>query len=59
VDGDIRTLELLKAPTVLVLHDFTNRGFQAASILLVSEAGSDVNVVASLVGPNKSITIII
>src|SRR5262249_49243871 len=33
VDGSgIRTLKLLKAPTLLVLHDFTNQGFQAASI---------------------------
>jgi hypothetical protein len=33
VDGSgIRTLKLLKAPAVLVLHDFTSRGFQAASI---------------------------
>jgi hypothetical protein len=28
----VRTLRLLKTPTLLVLHDFTNHGFQAASL---------------------------
>jgi hypothetical protein len=33
VDGSgIRTLRLLKTPTLLVLHDFTNHGFQTASL---------------------------
>jgi hypothetical protein len=33
VDGSgVRTLRLLKAPTLLVLHDFTNHGFQHASL---------------------------
>jgi hypothetical protein len=33
LDGSgIRTIRLMKAPTLLLLHDFTNRGFQVASI---------------------------
>lgn len=33
LDGSgTRTIQLLKAPAVLVLHDFTNHGFNAASI---------------------------
>jgi hypothetical protein len=33
VDGSgTRTLRLMKTPTLLVLHDFTSRGFQAASV---------------------------
>jgi len=32
-DGSgVRTLRLLKTPTLLVLHDFTNHGFQTASL---------------------------
>jgi hypothetical protein len=33
LDGSgIRTIRLLKAPALLVLHDFTNHGYQTASI---------------------------
>lgn len=33
IDGSgTRTLQLLKAPSLLVVHDFTNRGFSAASV---------------------------
>jgi hypothetical protein len=33
IDGSgVRTLQLLGAPTLLVLHDFTNHGFRTASV---------------------------
>jgi hypothetical protein len=33
LDGSgIRTIRLLKAPALLVLHDFTNHGYQTASV---------------------------
>jgi hypothetical protein len=51
LDGSgIRTIRLLKAPTFLVLHDFTNRGFRTAWIVpLVALPGtlSQCNVLAS------------
>jgi SAM-dependent methyltransferase len=50
-DGSgIRTIRLLKAPTLLVVHDFTNHGFQAASVaplVALPEALSQLRTVTS------------
>lgn len=59
LDGSgIRTIRLFAAPTLLVLHDFTNHGFQTASIsplVALSEVLQQCNAIAAKLEPYCSV----